>query len=207
MNRYMRKFLELKCAPDILEIVRPVSSGLEKEISESMAIIERIKPVILKHPNKYNVVDLCAGNALTSIISVFLLPVTHAVAIDKNRLNRNYDLIKRFQYYQKSIFDADITKPVYINRDSIIVASHPCRGTAERIIELYRKTDSAGICIIPCCIGKMKDHERIPHRGFLEERLGKYPTWVLYLANQIKSDIIEDKHIMSDKRLMIYHLE
>jgi hypothetical protein len=102
INEYVDKFLSLKCSGDVLNSVSK-SGKSEKEITESMAIIKHLKKIVLLEPMKYTVVDLCAGNALTSVLSAFMFPVKEAIAVDKNRRKGHYENVKRFVYYERNI--------------------------------------------------------------------------------------------------------
>lgn len=68
---YVSEFLSFKCAGDVLNIVNPVKRA-EKEISESMAIINKLRPLVLADPMKYTLIDMCAGNALANLFNLNL---------------------------------------------------------------------------------------------------------------------------------------
>src|SRR3990170_6036520 len=88
---HLSRFLSLKCSGDVLNAVNPIRNA-EKEISESWAILRKIKPLTLTNKMQYNVLDLCAGNAITSVLSAFVLPVSSATATDIRPRKRNYGI-------------------------------------------------------------------------------------------------------------------
>ncbi len=103
-KHYSSSFLDLICAIDVLETTYPLGNKARKEISESMAVIQKMKKLVLDEPDRYTLYDLCAGNALTSVISIHLLPLRRAEAIDKLPRERSWHLAKRFDYNFVNIF-------------------------------------------------------------------------------------------------------
>ena len=196
MTKYLGKFLSLDCCGDILNIVTPISHA-PKEITESMAIIERLRGEVLPNPMKYQILDLCAGNALTSLTSVFLLPVKQAVAVDKKKRNRDYHKANRFRYVELDIFTDETFN--FIDENTIIISVHPCRGMAARVVEIYNNSPARSLYLMPCCIGKY----RIPAKQFLCENLGKYQAWCYYLASLCNGSIEIDANCMSKANAVI----
>lgn len=196
MTKYLGKFLRLDCCGDILNIVTPMSHA-PKEITESMAIIERLRGEVLHNPMKYQILDLCAGNALTSLISVFLLPVYFACAVDKKKRNRDYSKARGFEYVELDIFDDKICD--YINANTIIISIHPCRGMAVRVVEIYNNSPARSLYLMPCCIGKYK----IPAKQFLCENLGMYQAWCYSLASLCNGSIEIDENCISERNAVI----
>ncbi len=196
MTKYLGKFLSLDCCGDILNIVTPMSHA-PKEITESMAIIERLRGEVLHNPMKYQILDLCAGNALTSLTSVFLLPVKQAVAVDKKKRNRDYHKANRFRYVELDIFTDETFN--FIDENTIIISVHPCRGMAVRVVEIYNNSPARSLYLMPCCIGKY----RIPAKQFLCENLGKYQAWCYYLASLCNGSIEIDENCISERNAVI----
>ncbi len=196
MTKYLDEFLRLDCCGDILNIVTPLSHA-PKEITESRAIIARLRKEILSKPMEYNVLDLCAGNALTSLTSVFLLPVSYASAVDKKKRNRDYRKANRFTYIQQDIFDNKIYE--HINENTILISVHPCKGMAFRAIEIYNNSQARSLYLMPCCIGKY----RIPAKQFLCENMGKYHAWCYYLASLCNGSIEIDENCISERNAVV----
>lgn len=192
---YISKFLSLKCSGDVLNIVNPINNA-EKEISESMAIIKRLKSIILERPRYYNIIDLCAGNALTSIIAIHLLPITTAIAVDKLPRDRNWGAVHRFSYLYQNIHET-LTESL-INDRTILISSHPCKN-ARRVVELYRSTPAAAMILIPCCEGSLKNK----YPQLIHEKLGHYLTWCYDLAIDCGGNMIVDSKILSPKNCVI----
>lgn len=198
---YINQFLELKCSPDVLGSVYPVI-GLEKEISESMAIIKRIKKVLVCSPDTYTVFDLCAGNCLTSSIIAHLFKVKHVYAIDKaNRVRDGFSRIKNFSY---TILDIVQSKSEIVNlmmksNPCIVISSHPCCDLAQEIIKIYKSGWGSYLVMIPCCHGRLIEN----YPSFLSEKLSKYEMWCLDLCNMCNGNAYIDKKCLSEKNIVI----
>jgi hypothetical protein len=194
---YNDMFLKLKCSTDVLNAVYPLTRP-RKEISESMAIIQKIKGLILKYPGRFNIIDLCAGNALTSIIAAHLLSITDAKAVDVRVNPRDLTGVKKFTYCNLDILNQ--IKSFGVN--SIVISSHPCK-LATKIIELYNLSKSPAICIIPCCFGEWD----LPNRHFLQNFAPNYDLWSYYLSTLIKDSevrVVKDHRILSPCNDVIY---
>ncbi len=195
--KYIEEFLSLRCSSDVLGLLSPIGSGYCKEISEAMVLRHRIKKLTLSNKMKYNVVELCAGNPFSSILSLFSLPVTRAVAVDKRKINRKYMRIKRFEYIEKNIYDADIVD--LIDENTIIIASHPCKNLATRIIEIYKNSKANFLFCIPCCIGNISDEFKKLYSNS-SFGLDKYKVWCRYLqymANGKPHELEFDEYCIS----------
>ena len=59
MSKYVSQFLSLKCVGDVLNNVLPINKPT-KEITEAMAIVQRMKGVFLSNPMKYRLFDVSA---------------------------------------------------------------------------------------------------------------------------------------------------
>uniref|UniRef100_A0A6M3JWX7 Putative methyltransferase n=1 Tax=viral metagenome TaxID=1070528 RepID=A0A6M3JWX7_9ZZZZ len=195
-NKYVSEFLSLRCSGDILNVVNPIGNKAQKEITESMAIVKEVKKIALKHPMEYTLYDFCAGNALTSIISVFVLPIKEAIAIDKLSRKRNWHLAKRFSYIFKDINKFDISK---IGEKSIIIGVHACTNLSKRIIEIYLQSKAEYLILMPCCIGQFQS--RSP--SYIGEKIGKYIEWVWYLSEMCNGKFKVDSDIISPKNGII----
>ena len=194
-NHYVEKFLKLRSSGDILNVVHPVNK-MQKEITESMAIIKQLKKVVLKEPMKYTVYDLCAGNALTSVISTFLLPIKKAIAIDILPRKRKWFLAENFEYQTENIYSID---PSTFDENSIIIGVHTCTSLANRIIELYQKSKAKHLILMPCCVGQVvNDYPQI-----VREKLGKYLLWSWQLSQKANGKFIVDEKMMSPKNAIV----
>ena len=196
MNSYVNSFLKLKCAGDVLNVVGPMNNA-EKEISESIAIIKLLRPYALKNKMKFFVVDLCAGNALTSILAVHLLPVAGAFAFDKKKRSGHYDEVKRFNYHRMDISECRLQEK------DIVISVHPCK-TANLIIDLWNNSESPILIMMPCCKASYPD---MPAFLWLETKMSKYDVWTYYLSQKIRNakvKIITDGEVISPCRNIIY---
>jgi hypothetical protein len=192
---YVSQFLSLKCAGDVLNIINPLGNHAEKEISESMGIIKYLRDITLKSPMKHTLYDLCAGNALTSVIAAHLLPIKNAVAIDKRCRNRDWQKARNFSYQFEDIFNLD---PAMFEEDSIIIGIHACEKLAKQIIKLYRESKAKYLILMPCCEGSLSGKYQL-----VCDRLGKAFTWCLELAIMADGRMIQDNRILSPKNIVI----
>ncbi len=194
--KYLDYFMSLRSSGDILNVVNPLGNKAAKEITESIAVFQKLKRIALKAPMEYSLLDLCAGNALTSVLSVHVLPINNAVAVDKRPRNRNWYKARRFQYVQQSIMDDSIFG--LITDKTIICAVHPCSGLAQRVADIYLKSDSQYLVMMPCCVGNLKIGSQL-----LRDKLGKYGCWCLELAEKVNGNIYQDEHCISPKNIII----
>lgn len=167
------EFLSLKCSGDVLNIAHPINKS-EKEISEAMSLVQIIKRHVLNTPMEYTLIDMCAGNALTGLISAFLLPVKEVIAVDIRPRKRKWELAKRFKYVTSDIDDYKIP-----DGKIILTASHACKGLAKKIINMYNNNNNIeALVLMPCCVGQID--QKIPQ--LIKNNLGRYLTWAFDLA-------------------------
>lgn len=197
---YVSRFLSYKCAGDVLNALDGFNRA-EKEITESMAIISQIKPLVLKKKMKYTLVDLCAGNCLTSVLAVHLLPVKQAIAIDiREKKPSKFKEVKRFEYWTADIKMNPVVARLKKEIDGpiIVIGVHACRGLATRVIEIHQQLEKSALFLMPCCKGEINNIEInriIPHH--INNKLSKYDRWSWYLADKAKGDFIVDGKILS----------
>lgn len=199
-NTYVSQFLKIKCAGDVLNICNPIDRA-EKEISETYSMIRKIKRIVLNKKMKYVLYDFCAGNALTSVLSVFLLPVKKAVAIDRRPRKRNWHLVKRFEYIFENIFDFD---PKNIESPSIIIGVHSCGILAKRIIEIYNNSMAKYLLLMPCCEKWRGENSTLPTA--IIEALDSSLRWSYHLTTKIKNsyvNIVKDRYCLSAQNNII----
>lgn len=208
-NKYVDEFYNLNCCPEILEIVKPVQN-LNKEITESMAMIKQLRKIVLKNKQyNYQIYDFCAGNALTSIIASFLFKNVHCYAIDIRPRKRDWNKVANFEYINSDIKKDDWSHKIAMLRvnfpltKTIIMSVHPCRDLAERIVSIYNLSKSDYMVLMPCCNGKTQGYS-LPE--VLLAKIGKYMMWTLYLQNKIhnkNSKLYIDKFCISPKNAII----
>ena len=194
--RLIDEFLSLKCAGDVMNAAGPVRKAA-KELSEAMSLIHAVKSIILREPMKYHVVDLCAGNALTSLIAVHLLPILSATAIDiKPRARGSHLEVKRFRYVIGDVYDDLLW--MGFPRPAIFVSAHPC-GDLARVITA--KASEEKFAVMPCCLPHKRSYSG--SEKFIAEKLGKYAAWAFYLARLSGAEIAEARHCLSPARLIV----
>lgn len=179
---YLDEFLGLRCAGDVLNIAAPIQNA-RKEITESMSVLRYIRKAALSKPMTYTLYDMCAGNALTSLIAIHLLPLKEAVAVDHKKRKRKWDRAKRFEYLERDIRDMSGEN---IPRESIIIGVHACQDLAEHIIRLYNESHAKYLVLMPCCIGRLT----ISVPDVFRQLLGKYKVWCWQLASQAKGQVL-----------------
>ena len=191
---YLNNFLKLDCSNDVLTAVGRVNN-LSKEITESMAVIKQIKKIVYSSKDEYILHDLCAGNALTSVISSHLFKLKKAIAYDKTPRIREWNFVKRFEYKQIDIYN--LPPSLFDNEaSSIIIGVHACKDLAERIIEIYNRSNASYLILMPCCRKKVLSSE-IPR--LIQAKIGGYLAWCYHLSNlcQGKVKMVEDEDVLS----------
>ena len=119
---YIAKFLRLRCAGDVLESIQPINRPrFDDEISEAMALVGAIRGKILKEPNRWKIVDICAGNVLTGVIAAHLLPV-ECVTLHKWRVKPDGELLAKVRGLKVKT-DADWSS--IFDNNTIVVSASP----------------------------------------------------------------------------------
>ena len=197
-NRYLDEFFNLKCAGDVLNAVAPLNNAA-KEVTEAMAAVRRLKPFFLRRPMALTLVDLAAGNALTSILAVHLLPAKMAYAVDKEPRRRpGYAKVERFYYADGDIFTMDfgLRAEACWPGEKVLVSIHPCAALATRVVDLYNAMPRAvGLVLMPCCHSPQKGGKRIPTA--FRQRISGYEAWAWWLAELAGGDLIVDRDVLS----------
>lgn len=199
----LHKFLSLKCSGDVLNSVYPFLRP-EKEITESMSIIKKLKPILLRNKNQYTIFDFCAGNCLTSSLIAHLFKPKHVYAIDKKRLDRpNLKLIKNFTFLEADFTEKEkkneIIMLIKMSKPTIIVGVHPCDELSHEIIDIYKKTKTDYLILMPCCEGK----NVINYPQFIKQRLTPYEIWCLDLCILLDGNASVDYQCTSKKNIVI----
>jgi hypothetical protein len=173
----------------------PLGNKAMKEVTESMAVIKRLKKYVLPEPGKYRLYDLCAGNALTGVIAAHLLPFAETIAIDYRKRERDWGRVRRFSYRNEDILEMD---PDSIPENSILIGVHPCGELSSKIIDLYQESKADHLVIMPCCNGEIDKLNR-----FLVEQMGPYLAWSYQLAQHAQGQIEIDESVLSPKNAII----
>jgi len=196
MNTYLKEFLALRCAGDVLNATHPVSKAA-KEITEAMAVVKRLKSWAIQHPMELILWDLCAGNALTGILAAYLLPFKRVIAVDRKRRKRQgYQNVRRWEYRE-----CDVSEILpEIDSNSILVASHPCGQAAIDICMLYAETDARAMAILPCCVGKLQGK----FTALEHNRFSRYEQWCLGLARLVGGNCKRDNHVASPANILVW---
>jgi hypothetical protein len=193
----------MNCASDILNII-PKQKDYCKEITESMSIIKRLRDIVLKDKMKYTIIDLFAGNALTSVISAFLFFIKKSIAIDKKKRIGNYDQVKRFEYIESDIVHDSYVDNLLLNNEKelfILTGVHVCGDSCFKMIDLFNQYKQVKrMYLMPCCIGNLSKAD-----NFIMNKLGKYIAWSYILKDRIQANVklYEDRNNMSPANIII----
>jgi hypothetical protein len=96
MKSLVDKFLSLRCATDVLECVLPLKRP-ERDISEAMVLLDAIRPVVLKNPGQYKVVDVHADSPIVGVLIAHLLPVELVSSYNwREKQKRDFSKIHHF---------------------------------------------------------------------------------------------------------------
>lgn len=202
---YVDRFFSLNCSGDVLNVLGKFSNP-SKEITESMSIIKQMKDLTIKKPMEYTMLDLCAGNCLTSVLAAHLLPIKHAYAIDIREKGKRFDGVNRFSYLKMDMKDpsfiSNLSKEVDLNAPIIITGVHACKDLALEIIHLHKTIPNSHLFLMPCCKGQI-NHAVLSIPSGLQKRFTKYELWSWYLANEAQGDFIIDKGITSPCNIIV----
>lgn len=200
-NKYLEEFYGYKCHDDVLASVSKLHNPA-KEITESMAIIKRIRPIILARPGYYDVVDLCAGNALTSVLAAHLFPtLRYSVALDKQKRQGDYEKVKKFGYSELDI------KRYYPVPNDIFISVHPCQA-ADLIVNKFVGSEAKALIMMPCCEGSSGDV--VAGSWLMDCGLSRYDLWTYHLASRlgrlgqsVSVKVYKDGNVLSPKNNVI----
>jgi hypothetical protein len=199
-NRYLDEFFELKCSGDVLNVVGQMNKG-EKEITEAMALIQKMRHPALHGPRPMTWIDLCSGNGLVAVLAAHLFPWCRVIATDIRARDRTAFLrqgdVRGFEYREMDIHDY-LPEPGYI----IMTASHPCTELAVRAVKMARLYADA-YAIMPCCIG---DTSRFRFSHLVREKLSRYEQWCLGLWSLagLDAELSHDRNVLSPANCIIY---
>jgi len=210
-NNYIEQFYSLRCHQDVLDILGKIPNRT-KEITESMAVLKRLSR--LDH-EKYHLIDLCAGNALTSVLAAFMYKFKSVTAYDINKRKYNYEAVRNFQYIEYDINNFYSFDWLHNHSDAgvVIISIHPCKDLAYLIVDIfeflkfhleaeYGKTSH--MVIMPCCCSP----KHYIYSNSFKKGIGDYKLYCLEILNSRflpgeNTKIIEDEFIMSPKNVLI----
>jgi len=203
VRTYVSDFLALRCSGDILNTA-PRLHKPEKEISESMTLIQKLRGIAMDRPMVRSLVDVCAGNSLTSITSAYLLPYLWAYAFELRPRKLRKD-VARFSYEQADIHRAAFgDKLKAIPEEFALTATHACGDLSRRIVDLYHETPNCKwLAIMPCCVGSAK-LPRAPGEPMWQVKFGGYATWAYRIAHYAKGDFYQDEKCLSPANAVVW---
>ena len=198
MNKHVDEFLSLRCAPDVLAATSK-SGKTAKEISEAMGLYKRFRNKLISKPMTFDVVEFCAGNALPSLLAVFIGAARFANPVDRKQRKGRWSRVHRLNYMEGNIYDEEWES---LDSSALIVANHACGKLANRAIEIFNKSNASSLYLMPCCQGR-RDEQRY---NWLKPQIGQYRIWCLTLSNLIqgaKVKMHEDENILSPCNVII----
>lgn len=168
---------------------------VEKEISESMALIRAVRADALA-AEQVTLFDLCSGHGLTGIIAAHLWRNVTVIAVDRNpRCNSSP---QRFREVPTSITTQGWlvqARELASRCHNVVVASHPCRALAHRVIATYLSLPGTRtLAMMPCCIGRSSPY---PGRELITQKIGRQAAWAAGLAWEAHGDVRQDKLVLS----------
>lgn len=177
-----------------------------KEISEAMAIRERIKDHLIRNPN-HVVIDLCSGKGFLSTLVALMHPKTKVIAVDldEGADREHFKYLKNAEFIKADIMSEDVEKLIKEAGDKVILTGiHLCRELSERFIELVNKNKNVKFAVLmPCCEGNFPREKY----QFLIDELGVYEAWCYYLKDKfdenLKVKMKRDKKVISPKNIVL----
>ncbi|HIQ48034.1 MAG TPA: methyltransferase [Aquifex aeolicus] len=177
-----------------------------KEISEAMAVRERIKDYLIKDPS-YIVIDVCSGKGFLSTIVGLMHPKTKILAVDRDKEvdREHFNSLKNVEFVNMDIMSDDFYRLVKESGQQVILTGiHLCRELSERFIDLVNSCENVKAAVLmPCCEGKFPRKKY----QFLIDELGVYEAWCYYLKEKfdenLKVKMKRDKKVLSPKNIVL----
>ncbi|GAB6066401.1 methyltransferase [Aquifex pyrophilus] len=209
-SSYVQSFKKLRIAKLINE--RPEFRKLRrkntfwKEVSEAMAVRERIKDLLIRDPS-HVVIDACSGKGFLTTLVGLMHPKTKVISvdIDEGADREHLKYLKNVEFINMDIMSEEFEKLVRDAGEKVILTGiHLCRDLSERFIELVNRYDNVKLAVLmPCCEGKFPREKY----QFIIDELGVYEGWCCYLKDKFSQDlkvrIKRDKKVISPKNVVI----
>ncbi len=177
-----------------------------KEISEAMAVRERIKRIVVRNRARVDfVVDVGCGKGFLALLTALFHPHlrVYAVDVDRNPNWEHFRKVSNIEARYMDIMSASFERWLYtLEGRGILAGIHLCTYLSLRFIDLYNRLANIGWAIlVPCCVGQF-DWVRF---AWLYEERGPYEAWVAYLATLPVGRVVvrRDPGILSDKNFVI----
>lgn len=184
MSRHIDYFAKLDCAGDVLNSVSPMQKP-EASICEAISLIKRIRPIILRSPNKYRIVHVTDNNGLASILAAHLLPIVSAEVYSTQKKDNMTDRVEELSWFHKRLPNPE-------DLDSYVILIATGNINYDHIIDLYMNSNIMNVIMVPNSSSiKCKSENNEFDKRFLGPVLSKY----LYLRNEIDGTIYIDKDI------------
>jgi len=208
MNKYLEKFNKFRCKKEFLNIFKGKSmSFLKKEITEALAIKERLKRVLSNKSEDYILVEIGSGKGYFSVLMALFYKDLEIYMIDKNP-NINLEHIKKFENIKflnldirKKEFEEFFNELIKKNKKIIVVAIHLCQDNAKELVKFYNKFKKSIeiFILVPCCPGSFVKADK-------SVNVDPYLQWSFYLFNLIESknkSMVKDKNMISERNIII----
>ncbi|NPA32910.1 MAG: methyltransferase [Aquificae bacterium] len=209
-NPYVRAFKKLRVSklfeerPEFRKLRR--KNTFWKEITEAMAIRERIRDFLIKNPDAV-VIDACSGKGFLTTLIALMHPKTRVISvdIDTNAERSHLNFLKNVRFVNADIMSEDFEKLVKEAGEKVVlVGSHLCRELSERFARITNTCKNVKLGVLmPCCEG---DFPRERYQ-FLIDELGVYEAWCYYLKDlfspELRVKMKRDKKVISPKNILI----
>ncbi|NPB08395.1 MAG: methyltransferase [Aquificae bacterium] len=209
-NSYVKSFKRLRIAKlfESREEFRSLrrKNTFWKEISEAMAVRERIKDHLIRDPS-HVVIDVASGKGFLSTLVALMHPRTKVIALDldEGAKRDHFSYLKNAQFVKMDIMKEEFIDFVRKAGEKVVLTGiHLCRELSERFIEAVNRCENVKLAVlVPCCEGKFP-RERYQ---FIIEELGVYEGWCCYLQDRvgegIRVRVKRDKKMLSPKNILI----
>eukprot|EP00911_Craspedida_sp_UC1_P002389 UC1_evm1s1785 len=169
---------------------------ISKEATESASVLHAAAKLAGSWANLgagFQLVDMCAGKSLTTVLASLTFPKMRILAVDKMTPHLAPHLDGRnASYLQADIFAdifetelADILAQCTGNKKTIMLGMHLCGFLSYRAIDLFLAVDQiSALVLAPCCLPSKKVSSIVEDSGSKDWRV-QYMHWAKVLAQRL----------------------
>ena len=170
LNRYLHQltreawFGTMLSTPGAEHLWRGNRRTLLKELSESCAVVERVKEQLGSGSDGSDALlfDVCSGKGIASLMMCFALPGSRVVMVDSDTRMGLQHLVGPMQAGQLQFYNMDIFTPklpqllkqhTSSSRITILIGTHLCGSLSPRLISVFRDCAEVDwLLLAPCCL-------------------------------------------------------
>ena len=157
-------FASMLQAPGAAKMWKSNRKPLLKELSESYAVLERVKQQLSDGSDGGDLVlfDVCSGKGIAALMLSFALPGAIVVMVDANTEMDLSHLAGPMTAGQLRFYNLDIFTPqlpqlvrqhVIEGRKAVMVGTHLCGSLSPRLISVFRDCGEVDVVLLsPCCL-------------------------------------------------------